>query len=567
MAQLTVEYGRGDILANRYEVVERVDESALGVTYRVRQTDQGSYLRLLLLDPKTAGREQKEALMAAYKAGRDIKHKNLLGMVELGSHAGVAFVAMEDFEGGTLRDLINERRSSDSPLALREAAQIVMQVLEGLRALHEAGYVIGGLRPEQVWVAQRRAGPKGSNAVYDVRLAGGPLWSLVPPGALAEDEFTRGEAQYLAPELKTPTPAVSPSADLYSAGVLFYELLMGNPPVGTYQLPRQRRPELPQKVDDICELALSPAPSDRYPSAADFAADVKRSFTDAFDEPTSGTNPAARALWILGALLIAGLGILLYLRSATDPFEEALAGDNLLRKQVYEQHERPDGEAVRALLAKHPVNMTYVPPGPYVNGRLDHEPLDVGGAKAEIHEQPGFLIDVFEYPNLQGAPPKTSVSYTEAARLCQEGGKRLCSADEWEKACRGPENFVYSYGDTFDEDFCGRGLDDPHLAGALGECKSSWGVYDVSGNLREWTDTTRGDMRHIVKGGLPQAATRGTRCAFSTDLADSFADPTMGFRCCRDVDAPPAPVVAPVATEEAPPAEEAAPAEGAPPSP
>lgn len=551
-----MEFGRGDVLANRYEVVERIDEGALGIAYRVRHTQTGDYARLQLLDPKVIGRDQKDALLAAFKRGRELTHKNLVQFRELDSHQGVAFLVMDDVDGGTLRELMDRRRNAGEPFALREAAQLVMQILEGLKALHEVGIVVRGLRPENVLVAEKRTGPRGANVVYDVRLPGGPLWPIVAPGVLAEDEFTRGEAQYLAPELKGPTPTATPASDVYSVGVMFYELLVGAAPIGTWQLPRARRPDLPHKVDDIVEIALSPTPTDRYPSCADFAADVHRSFAEpSSDEPPVEPKGTNRFLGLIGVAVVAAIGGLLYLLSAQDPHEAAMNADNVLRKTIYDAHAKPSSEEVRAILAKHPPNMRYIPAGPFVAGRLAHEPNDAGGTKAEQKELGAYLIDIFETPNLDGGPPTTGLSYTAAKALCEGQGKRLCTEDEWEKACRGPENYVYSYGDTFDEEFCGKGLDDVHLAGAMPKCASSWGVYDISGNLREWTDTPRGDGRHLVKGGQSGAAARGTRCAAATDLSDAFADPTLGARCCRDVDAPPWTPPAEAPPTEAPPTE------------
>lgn len=543
MIHLQLEYARGDMLAGKYEVVDRLDEGPLGITYRVRHLERGAYVLLILLDPRVAGREQKDALIAAYKTARSFQHKNLLRVGQLGEHAGVAFVTMEDFEGRTLRELLHTTRDEAAQFSLREAAQIIIQVLEALRAVHDAGATFRALRPEYVIVRDKRTGPKGANVIYEVRVMGAGLWDLVQPGSLAEDEFTRGEAQYLAPELKSVEPQPTPRSDVYSAGVIFYELLVGNAPMGTYQLPRQRRPELPAHVDDVIELALAPAAADRYPTALDFISDIQRTFQGSPEADVEAEQGSSKLLWGLLALLVIAVVALVAQRSSVDPYEQAISADNALKRQVYEAHVRPEPAEIRAILERHPENMMYIPPGPYIAGRLAQEPRDLGGDKASTRELPGYLIDVFEYPNKAGAPPKYGVTYDEAARICSTEGKRLCSAEEFEKACRGPENYVYGYGDTFDEDFCGKGVDDPHNSGAYPECKSSWGVYDIAGNFREWTSTAKGSSanRKIVKGGLPQSAERGTRCAYGTDLSQVFADDTIAFRCCRDVDAEPVP--------------------------
>jgi formylglycine-generating enzyme required for sulfatase activity len=145
---------------------------------------------------------------------------------------------------------------------------------------------------------------------------------------------------------------------------------------------------------------------------------------------------------------------------------------------------------------------------------------------------------MFEYPNVRGTMPMFGTPYPKAKELCRAAGKRLCTADEWERACKGPRSTIYSYGDTFDEDFCGLGLEDPYPSGTKESCKSEWGVFDLSGNFREWTSSLRRN-RPLVKGGLKSAPEKGTRCAMAADESMEFTDKSITFRCCRDVDAPP----------------------------
>lgn len=542
MSKLQLEYPRGEVLAGKYEVLERLEQGPLGVTYRVQASQGGKTLRLLLLDPAVAGKDEKDAIIEAVKVARGLSEPHLLKVGELGQHNGVAYVTTEDFSAPTLRSFLAERRSAGEPLQFREAAQITIQILEACRAVHEAGQTFRGLRPEHILVASRRTGPGGKNLVADVRVLHAGLWNLVPTGALAEDEFNRGETQYVAPELKSFNPKTGPRADLYSVGVIFYELLVNAPPVGSYQLPRSRRPELPPLADPICQKALSSAPEDRYATARELivalqsAAVVK---TDDGTEELPATRGIHPAVWAVAVFALFALAYIL-LSGRTDPQEAAIAKDNALRNRVREQHAKPTTEEVNALLARHPANMMFIPEGKYVAGRL-HQEKAVTESIAEVRDLPAYLIDIFEQPNLSGAPPKRGVSFAEAEKTCAAEGKQLCSAEQIEKACKGPSNLIYGYADAFNPETCGKGPADSHNAGALGECKSGWGVYDVAGNLREWTRTPKGDGRVIVKGGLPNAPENGSRCAFGTDVSVNFTDDTIGFRCCRDADAPAVP--------------------------
>ena len=531
-----MEYARGEHFAKRFEIVDRLDKSPLGVTYRVKNLGNGSYQRLLLLDPVSFQETPEEDLEAAWKLSQSLDHPAHFKPAERGETDGVTWLAMEDFEGQTLREILAEHRMQGQPMGLREASQLAIQMLEACRPLHDQGTSLRALRPEYVHVSLRRTGPGGRNVVARVKLAATPYWSLIPPGALAADEYAHGEAQYLAPELKRFNPLGSIRNDIFSIGVIYYEMLVGAPPVGTYQLPRSRRPDLPKHVDTVVELALAQTPEDRYPSAQDFVADIQR----AFQVPDSEPDEKQRlhpAVLLLSIVLVAAVGFLA-LGTRTDPDEQARQAAREMRRAILDANPLPSSEEVRQAMEGQPPNMLYIPPGPYVTGRMRHE--HIGDEPfARVEELPGYLIDAFEYPNLRGATPKTNVSHAEAERLCADAGKRLCSSEEFEKACRGPKNLIYGYGDTWDPDFCGKDVDDPHASGARGDCKSGWGVYDIAGNFPEWTSTARGNNRRIIKGGHLGIPERATRCTYSRDVNVSYADPAFSFRCCRDLDAPP----------------------------
>lgn len=541
-----LEFSRGEVIAEKYEVVDRLDETPLGITYRTKHLKTSKYVRLVLLRPKIAGREQKDKIVDAFKNSKALNHPHLVKMGELGENEGVAYFTYEDFEGSTLRELMQEYKVAGKRLALKEAAQICMQILEGLGELHKNHVVVRGVRPEYVLVNVRYTGPRKQTFVAQTKVVGSAFWDLVPTAVLAEEEFTAGEAQYLAPELKSFEPTPTPRCDVYSVAVIFYELLVGTAPVGTFQDPKALRPDLPDHVNTVAELGLANAPDDRYPSTADFINDLQRTFQDVnLDEGRSGGRSLVMPI-ALGLALVAVffLAVILF-NFRPDPELVAQAADSQDRSQVLEklQASAPSKSEFESIYAKHPKNMVYIPPGPYVAGRLRSPTTDgfAGSSEpvSEVRETKGFLIDVFEYPDLVGQPPVFDVTFEQAEQRCKEAGKRLCTSDEWERACKGPRSQVYSYGDTFDQDFCGRGLETPYASGAMGDCKSGWGVYDMSGSFREWTSTEEKKGRAVVKGGEKGAPERGTRCAAGTDESVNFADKTLSFRCCRDVDAPP----------------------------
>ncbi len=540
-----VEFSRGDVIAEKYEVVDKLDDCPLGTTYRVKQLDSGSYVRLTLLDERVC-ESGTERMKETFQAAKAVEHPHLCKILELDQHDEGWLYTSEDFEGRSLRELLAQNRTKSRSFSLKEAFQICMQILEGLDALHQRGVVLRALRPEYVLVNLRWTGPQQDTLIAETRLVGAGMWDLVSTQALAEDEFSRGEAQYLAPELKGFEPVPTARSDIYSVGVLLYELLIGQPPVGTFQLPKSRRPELPEHVDDMVELALAQAPEDRYPAAQDFIQDIRRTFQDAALAQTPPERPMMTPVgWgiALGVVALAGAALFLLRPDETREREEL---DAAVRKEVFDeiQATRPPPEVFKSMYAKHPQNMIYVPDGPYLAGRLHSEDAYVSEPLAEKRRTKGFLIDVFEHPNLEGAAPTFGVTYAEAEGLCAEQGKRLCTAEEWERACKGPRSQIYSYGDFYDPEHCGQGVEDPAPSGTRSLCRSEYGVFDMSGGFREWTRSVHKEGRVLVKGGLKSQPEKGTRCALATDESIRLADQSIGFRCCRDPEAPPVDPVA-----------------------
>jgi sulfatase modifying factor 1 len=188
-------------------------------------------------------------------------------------------------------------------------------------------------------------------------------------------------------------------------------------------------------------------------------------------------------------------------------------------------------------------------------------------ASKELPRKPmDFCIDRFEYPNLRGQNPYVVVTYREASSMCSAEGKHLCSEAEWTFACEGEEGTPYPNGYERDPDTCV--MDRPWRAwnehvyakrdgealreeldrlwqaepsGTRAACKSSFGVYDMTGNVDEWTRSVRKEgLQSILKGGYWGPVR--TRCRPSTrSHGDTFVAYQQGFRCCADVGALTAP--------------------------
>jgi formylglycine-generating enzyme required for sulfatase activity len=180
-----------------------------------------------------------------------------------------------------------------------------------------------------------------------------------------------------------------------------------------------------------------------------------------------------------------------------------------------------------------------------------------------VDEEPmSFCMDTYEWPNRVGELPRVMVTWFEARKLCQGQGKRLCDDTEWTLACEGPERLPYPYGWSRDDTLCN--IDrtfiafnakrlfsgDPAVAAAelarlsqrepIGQrltCVSPYGVYDLTGNVDEWTNHVTGNgypHKSAFKGGHWVRGIRNRCRPKASSHGPEFAFYAEGFRCCAD---------------------------------
>jgi hypothetical protein len=184
--------------------------------------------------------------------------------------------------------------------------------------------------------------------------------------------------------------------------------------------------------------------------------------------------------------------------------------------------------------------MAWIPPGVLLAGTpLDRVPRvadeEMGGEQVVLH---GFYVDLYPYPNEVGAIPSSGLSRDEARALCVGQEKRLCTELELERACKGPENTTYEYGDTYRPATCGTAVARALVPNGFNTaCQSGFGVADLHGSVASWTSSAW--LRDAEKPGL--VAVRGgngapgelvSRCAHGRGLKPEVHREDMGVRCC-----------------------------------
>jgi formylglycine-generating enzyme required for sulfatase activity len=149
-------------------------------------------------------------------------------------------------------------------------------------------------------------------------------------------------------------------------------------------------------------------------------------------------------------------------------------------------------------------------------------------------------VDYSEAPNGRDRLPSTRVGWAAADKACKNKGKRLCSESEWEKACKGPSGLRFPYGNQWDPAACATEDDEGNdrevaKSGTFQSCRSGFNVFDLSGNVGEWTATPwQGGGGYVVKGGASDRPGYDGRCAARKKKSAGTAEDRLGFRCCAD---------------------------------
>ncbi|MEO9221652.1 MAG: protein kinase, partial [Mycobacteriaceae bacterium] len=219
-------------------------------------------------DPAFLSRFELEARSIAR-----LSHAGLVAVYDQGSDAGHVFLVMELIEGGTLRGLLQERGRLSVPIAF----SVLEPVLAALTTAHRAGLVHRDVKPENVLIAADGA----------VKIADFGLVRAVAAANVTASSVILGTAAYLSPEQVSPGRADARS-DVYSAGVLLYEMLTGAPPYSgdtalsvAYQhlntdtrAPSEQMPGLPPELDDLVLRATRRDPAARFADAGAMLAEL-----------------------------------------------------------------------------------------------------------------------------------------------------------------------------------------------------------------------------------------------------------------------------------------------------
>jgi hypothetical protein len=247
------------------EILELLGQGGMGTVYKARQLrlDRLVALKVLAVGPDTAGTFADRFLREARALAR-LAHPAVVTIHDFGEAGALYYFVMEYVEGGSLRRFVRPGRLDQA-----QALSLVLQMCDALQYAHEEGIVHRDVKPENILLDRR-----GRVKVADFGLA--RLLGPAPADfTLTRSRVAMGTPHYMAPEQWEEAHTVDHRADIYSLGVVFYEMLTGELPLGRFALPSQKAPVDPH-LDEVVLRALEKDLDRRYQQVADLRADVER---------------------------------------------------------------------------------------------------------------------------------------------------------------------------------------------------------------------------------------------------------------------------------------------------
>lgn len=280
-----------------YRLEKLVGMGGMGEVHKAVQLSLGRTVAVKLLnadlakDPAFVARFEKEAAALA-----TLSHPNIVAIVDKGSTEATYYLVMEFVDGPSLRELMR------SPLLTpQECLKMMLEICRGVDYAHKRGVIHRDLKPENI-LFDKQAGSIAK--VTDFGLA-----SFLEDAnasarfALTSTHVSMGTLSYMAPEQRVDAKNADARADIFSLGVILYELLTGEVPLGTFDPPSKRKPGIDPRLDDIIGRCLKPDPAERYSSVAELSADLEPMVPATHSQAPKPLTRWQRVKWGMGRVV------------------------------------------------------------------------------------------------------------------------------------------------------------------------------------------------------------------------------------------------------------------------
>ena len=281
------------------EVLEFIGQGGMGAVYKARQKQLDRIVALKILPPQVAsGPGFAERFTREARALAKLNHPHIVTLYEFGQTDGLFYFLMEFVDGINLRQLLNASR-----IAPKEALAIVPQICDALQFAHERGIVHRDIKPENILLSkdgQVKIADFGVAKIIaqDLGETSAEKGAFVESGELTEAGSVLGTPQYMAPEQVAHPLEVDHRADIYSLGVVFYQMLTGELPTGKFE-PPSKKVVIDVRLDEVVLRALEKKPALRYQQVSEVKTMVETIATTSSSSPEVTTATVEHAVAVV----------------------------------------------------------------------------------------------------------------------------------------------------------------------------------------------------------------------------------------------------------------------------
>lgn len=265
----------GEMLDDRYEITEIIGKGGMAIVYSALDHRLNRKVALKVLkDAYALDAEFRRRFAHESQAVAMLSHPNIVAVYDMSRDSSVEFIVMELIEGINLKQYM----TSKSVLNWKEAVHFASQICRALSHAHQKGIVHSDIKPHNIMVQKN-----GNVKVADFGIA------RVQGTAVNDQQETMGSVHYISPE-QAKGEAVDSRCDLYSLGVILYEMLVGKLPCkgedavsvavkhinGIYDAPREVNPDIPESIEKIILKAMATDINERYQSADEMLSDIEQ---------------------------------------------------------------------------------------------------------------------------------------------------------------------------------------------------------------------------------------------------------------------------------------------------
>ncbi|HEV2765215.1 MAG TPA: protein kinase, partial [Pyrinomonadaceae bacterium] len=271
----------GQVLAGKYRIEEKIDEGGMGCVYRATHVLMEKTVAVKVLHPALAADDKIVARFTREaKAASRISHPHAINVTDFGEdEEGVVFLVMEYLRGRTLKDIVR----SEGPMQIERVCEIIRQVCGALEAAHSEGVVHRDLKSDNIMLEE--VGDGDWAKVLDFGIAKIQETTSNPEDGLTAPNLIIGTPQYMSPEQCAQASEIDSRSDIYSLGVILYEMLVGHvpftadSPTGVMMKHLQEpapsvldeRDDLPPAFGRVVARSLAKRPEDRFQTAGELS--------------------------------------------------------------------------------------------------------------------------------------------------------------------------------------------------------------------------------------------------------------------------------------------------------